>query len=187
MLSKKSLSEAAQWFLKDLQRILDSFSNDTGIQVVIINKEGELINETYEVQKTCKLIAGNEDGRIRCKDHFRTALSLAGPQKKTIYTECYAGFASVWIPIIIKGNLIGVIIGCGGRYDKGESRKKMEEKFSKLASDAGIMQRDHFIKVTIEEIQIITKEDLEKRAKRLKELFDILTKTAYTPLKEVFG
>lgn len=187
MATEKSLSEAAQWFLRDFQKTLDDFATEAGVQVIIVNKDGDFVSEIRGVQRVCKLIMATEDGRTRCKDHFKSALPLMTAQKKPVFTECYAGFASVWAPIIIKDRLIGVIISCGGRYDREESREKLEKKFSKLADEIGVMQKEDFIKAAIDEVPLVSKEELKARTERLKELFDILATTAHTPLKEVFG
>jgi len=37
--------------------------------------------------------------------------------------DCYAGFASLWIPIKAKGESIGSITGCGGRFDREETEE----------------------------------------------------------------
>jgi ligand-binding sensor protein len=186
-IKEESLSEAANWFLGHLQKTLDGFSSSEGIQVVIFNKEGKLIRKVHGVQEICKLILTTKDGKIRCKDHFKTAFSLVKTQRKPIFTECYAGFVSVWIPIIIRESLVGVIVSCGKRYDKGETKKKLEKKFSELMNELEIMQDKDSINKAIDKVSIITTKEAKKRAKKLKELFDILVQTSNTPLKEVLG
>lgn len=183
----KSLSESARWFLEELQKTLDNFANAKGIQVVVIDKEGKLVSNFYGTQSVCKLILATEEGRIRCIDHFKIALSIVKIQKKAIFTECYAGFASLWVPIIIRGSLIGAIIGCGGKYEDQENIEKLKEKFSELANQLGVISKEDFLRAAIDETSVITKEEMEKRIEKVQELFDILSKTAHTPLKEVFG
>lgn len=187
MPSRTDLSEAANWFLEHLKETLNDFSAREGVQIFILNKEGELVNEISGVQRACKLILSAENGRIRCKDHFKTALSLVKKQKKVIFTECYAGFVSIWTPIIIRDSVVGAVISCGGKYNDGQSREKQEKKLSKLADEIDILQKEDFKKAAIDEVLLFSQEETENRAKRLKELFDILIQTANTPLKEVFG
>jgi len=184
---EKSLSESAQWFLRDFQKLLNDFANEAGIQIVAIDREGNVITEMTGVQRVCKLILATEDGRIRCRDNYKMALSLVKAKKEPFFIDCYAGFASVWVPIIIRGILIGVIVGCGGRYDRGESQEKLREKFSKLASELGIIDKEDFLKAAIDEVKIANEDEMKKRGERLKKLVEILAETAQTPLKEVFG
>lgn len=183
----KSLSESAQWFLRDFQELLNNFAKEMEIQVVAIDREGDLITEISGNQRVCKMILSNEEGRVRCKDSFKMALALVKTKKEPIFTDCYAGFASVWIPIVIREAIIGVIIGCGGKQERGESKEKLRERFSKLANELGIIDRENFLKAAIEEVKIVDEEEIQKRAERLRKLVEILAETAQTPLKEVFG
>jgi ligand-binding sensor protein len=182
---KKSLSEAAQWFLSDFQRILNEFSEERGVQGVATNREGSLITELQGVQHACKFIIATEEGRMRCKDHFKIISLLAKTQKKPIFIDCYAGFISTCIPIMI-GEAIGTLISCGERYDRGESEEKLIEKFSKLANELGILDRGSFLRAVINEVKLVIEEDVQQRTKILSKLVEILVETANTPLKEVF-
>ena len=181
------LSESAKWFLEELQKTLDHFADAKGIQVVVIDREGNLVSKFYGVQRACKLIVATEEGRIRCIDHFRMALYLMKNEKKPLYMQCYAGFASLWAPVVINGRAIGAVIACGGKYADGENKNQFNKKFSELASQLGIIDKKDFQKAAIEETVFATKKDMEERIEKIKELFEILSKTAHTPLKEVFG
>ena len=181
------LSESAQWFLEELQKTLDNFAASKGIQVIVIDREGNLVSKLYGVQRVCKLIIAADEGRIRCLDHFKMALYLMKNEKKPLYMQCYAGFASLWAPVVINGRAIGAVIACGGKYADGENKDQLKKKFSELANQLGIVNKEDFLKAAVEETMVATKEDMESRIEKIKELFDILSKTAHTPLKEVFG
>jgi len=186
MRTRKDLSEAAQWFLNDLQNILDGLGESMSVQVFIIGRDGNLVSELKGVQRACKMILALEDGRIRCRDHFRVALSLIETKKEPVFVECYAGFASLWTPIVINGKFMGAIISCGGRYDKKYNAKKIEKKLSKIADEIGIMPKHDFIKAGEEEVVLVDEKKLKTRAKNLEGLFALLAKTTITPLKEAF-
>lgn len=183
---RKNLSEAAQWFLQDFQKMLDDFANNLGVQVVVVDREGNLINKTYGVQKACQMIMATEIGEMRCHDHFKSAAFQLENKAEPVFTRCYAGYASLWLPIVIKGSLIGAVVSCGGRHDRGEDRKKLLEKFSKLAVELGVLDRSGFLEAAIDRPLAVTKKEMVQRAEKLRELFEILSRTAYTPLKEVF-
>lgn len=187
MPEERPLSESAQWFLNDFKQVLSDFAKEAGVNIILGDKEGNLILNIPGPQEACKLIMASTEGRIRCNDSLRIAVSLVREQEKPIFVDCYAGFACVWVPIIARETVIGVIISCGGRYDRGESQKQLEKKFSKLADELGIIDRQDFIKTAIEETKIVTRQEAEERTERLQKLFDILTETALTPLKEIFG
>jgi ligand-binding sensor protein len=187
MRSESELSEAARWFLGELKRMLITFSDAEGIQVFILNKDGDLVNEIYPVQKVCKTILAQEAGVMRCQDHFRSALNFVKIQKKYMVSECYAGFVSVWVPVVIRDVVIGVIIACGKKRETGETKDGLRKKFSKLADELGIIFKEEFLKNGVDDVPVVYEEDVDKRIKRIEELIVILTQSANTPLKEVLG
>jgi len=187
MRTRENLSEAAQWFLNDLQNALDALAETMSVQIFIIAKDGSLVSKLKGAQRACQMILALEDGRIRCQDHFRMALSLIEVKRESVFVECYAGFASLWTPIVINGKFMGVIVSCGGRYDKKYGAKEVKEKLSKIADEIGIMPKHDFIKAGEEEVVLVDENKLKIRAKNLEGLFALLAKTTITPLKEAFG
>jgi ligand-binding sensor protein len=181
---KKQLSEEAQWFLKNLQKLQDDFAESVGAQIVTTDREGNLITKMSGAQRACQLIMAVEKGRKRCEECYKTALSLVRTQKKPIFIDCYAGYASLWVPIKVGKKIVGSITGCGGKYDRGESKEDLREKFSKLADDLGIANKEDFLKAAVDEIQPVTEEEMKKRAERLAKLVGILAEE--TALREVF-
>ena len=99
--------------------------------------------------------------------------------------DCYAGYASLWVPIKVRGEIVGSITGCGGRYDRGESKEGLREKFAKLADELGVEDKEDFLKAAIDEISPVREEEMKKRAERLSKLVGILAEE--TALSEVFG
>lgn len=183
---RKELSQAAQWFLKDFERIIEDFCLETQSQIALLNKEGELIINFSPKQKICQLIWQTEKGKMRCLDHFKIAFSVAKSERKTFLLECYAGFSSIWMPIIIGESFLGVIVNCGGRIEKGESEVKLKTKFSKLALEIEIFDKEKVIQAALE-TPVTDKQTIENRMESLKKLIEILKEHTLTPLKEVFG
>ncbi len=184
---KREISETAKWFLNNLQRLQNDFAEVSGVQIVTINLEGDLITERSGGQKVYKLILSTEEGEIRLRDTYKVGISLIRNKKETVFMNCFAGFACVFVPIILKGKLIGAIVSCGGRHERGESKEKLREKFSKLANELGVREKEDFLRAAIDEVEPVTEEELKKRAGKLAKLIEILAETAVTPLKEVFG
>jgi hypothetical protein len=84
---------------------------------------------------------------------------------------------------------VGSITGCGGRYDRKESREELREKFSKLANDLGLTEeihpREDFLKAAINEVKVISEEEMKIRAERLAKLVGVLAEE--TALRNAFG
>ncbi|MBL7156025.1 MAG: PocR ligand-binding domain-containing protein [Candidatus Pacebacteria bacterium] len=187
MANKKPLSEAAKWFLQEFENLLQDFSKEMQVYIIMADKYGNLITKILGPEKACNIINSVEEGRVRYEDSCKPAISLVAQEKKPVFIDSFAGFACVWIPIIVRNAVIGVIISCGGRYDIGETRQELEKKYSKLADELGIMDKQGFLKACIDETKIVTKQEVVQRAERLTKLVHILSETTLTPLKEVFG
>ena len=184
-MDKTKYSKEAQWFLRNLQKIQDDFADSVGGQIVTTNKKGELVTKMSGQRRVCGLIMATKDGKKRCEEAYKTALSLVKKQKKPIFMDCHAGYASLWVPIKINGKIVGSITGCGGRYERGESRADLEKKFTENAEDIGIKDKKDFLKAAIDEISPVTEEQMRRRANRLSKLVGILAEE--TALGEVFG
>jgi ligand-binding sensor protein len=182
---EKSLSEAAQIFLRQLNEILSDFKRETGFQVFLLNKEGELISELEGIQSACKIILSTPLGKIRCKDCFKLGFLVTKTQRVPLFLECYAGFAIGWIPIIRNESVIGSIIICGGRYERGENEEKLKEKFRDLAGKLEIVDEEGFIQKVIE-TKLTNENEIKNSAQRLKKLIEILIENVQTPVKEIF-
>ena len=182
---EKKLSEEAQWFLRNLQKLQDDFAENIGAQIVTTDKKGTLVTKMSGAQRVCQIIQGTENGKKQCTLCYENALSLVKSQKESALMPCYAGFASLWVPIKVKGEIVGSITGCGGRFEKGESREELREQYSKLADDLGVTDKEDFLKAAIDEIEPVTEEEIKKRAERLAKLVGILAEE--TALEEVFG
>ena len=182
---KKQLTEEAQWFLKNLQKLQDDFTGSVGAQIVTTDREGNLVTEMSGQQRACQIIQSTKKGKDQCTNCYKTALSLVKSHKEpVIMMDCYAGFASLWVPIKVKGEIVGSITGCGGRYERRKSEEGLRENYSKLADDLGIEDKEDFLKAAIDEISPVTEEEMKKRAERLAKLVGILAEE--TALGEAF-
>jgi len=182
---EKQFSEEAKWFLNNLQLIQDDFAKSVGGQIVTTDKGGNLVTKMSGAQRVCKLIMGTEKGKEKCGEAYKTALSLVKSMKEAAFMDCHAGYASLWVPVKIKGEIVGSITGCGGRYDRGESDEELRERYSKLADELGITDKEDFLKAAVDEISPVSEEEMKERSERLAKLVGVLAEE--TALKEVFG
>lgn len=183
-MTEKELSSEAKWFARNLQVIQDEFAGSVGAQIVTTDRNGELVTKMSGAQRVCKLIMQTEKGKERCGEAYKTAVSLVKSMKESAFMDCHAGYASLWVPIRVKGEIVGSITGCGGRYDRGEADEELKEKFSKLAGELGIEDKEDFLKAAIAEISPVTEEEMRERAERLAKLVGVLAEE--TALKEIF-
>ena len=185
-MEEKNYSEEAQWFLRNLQRLQNDFAESIGAQIVTTDKNGELLTKMSGQQKICQIIQGTEKGKQGCQSAYQTALSLVKSMKEPAFMDCPAGLASLWVPIEVKGEIVGSITGCGGRYDHGESEQELRERFAVKANELGINEenKEDFLNA-LSEVKVITEEEMRKRAERLARLVGILAEE--TALSEVFG
>ncbi len=183
-MDKEKLSKEAKWFLRNLQVLQDDFAENIGGQIVTTDKQGNLVTEMSGQRRVCGLIQATEKGKKSCDEAFKKALSLVKSEKEPIFMDCHAGFASLWVPIKVRGEVVGSITGCGGRFDKGKSREELEEEFSRIADDLGIEDKEDFLKAAIDEVKMVTEEKMKRRAERLSKLISVLSEE--TALKEVF-
>ncbi|MDI6602504.1 MAG: PocR ligand-binding domain-containing protein [Patescibacteria group bacterium] len=143
-----------------------------------------MVTKMSGAQRVCKLIMATEEGKKKCEECYKMALSLVRTQKESAFIDCYAGYASLWVPIKVKGEIVDSITGCGGRYDRGENKEELIEKYSKLADQLGVENKDDFLKASIDEIKPVTEKEVKKRAERLSKLVGILAEE--TAFSEVF-
>jgi len=182
----KNISEEAQWFLRNLQKLQDDFAESVGAQIVTTDKNGDLVTKMSGQMKVCSdYIQKTEKGGKACTDTYKTALGLVKAMKDPAFMDCFAGYASLWVPIKINGEIVGSITGCGGRFDRGENREELEKKFTKLANDLGTEANEEYLKEAIDKVKVVTEEEMKKRAVRLAKLVGILAEE--TALGEVFG
>lgn len=182
----KNLSEEAQWFLRSLQKLQDDFAESVGGQIVTTDKEGNLVTKMSGAQRACQLIMATEKGKEKCSEAYKAALSLVKSMKEPAFMDCHAGYASLWVPIKVQEEIVGSITGCGGRYDRGESKEELKEKYLKLAEELGVKDKEDFLKAAVDEVKNpITEAEMKKRAERLSKLVGILAEE--TALSEAFG
>ena len=183
---EKKISEETQWFLRNLQKLQDDFAESVGGQIVTTDREGNLVTKMSGAQRVCQLIRATEKGAEKCGGGYKTALCLVRTQKEPAFMDCYAGYASLWVPIKVKGEIVGSITGCGGRYDRGESQEELRGKYLRLADELGIRDKKDFLVAAVDEVKYpISEEEMKKRAERLSKLVGILAEE--TALSEVFG
>lgn len=184
-IDKEKLSDEAQSFVENLQIIQDDFAKFLAGQVLIINKKGELVTRPSTPQRVCQdYIQKTKLGNIGCANLIGTAVELLKFQKDPIFMKCPANYTAFWIPIKLKGEVVGGMAACGGLFEEGKSKEGYRQEFSHLADLFGIKKDDNYFKLAIDDVKMIDQKELQKRAKRSASLIETLVEER--AFKEVF-
>jgi ligand-binding sensor protein len=175
---EEKLSEEAKWFLNSLKRIQEEFAKELGMIMVLVNTKGDSLILTNPVADPCKIIQSVPEGASKCANCYKDAVSafVSGKIKSPFFLNCHANFAAMVLPVVAEGKVIGAVIGCGGVYEEKDKEKVLE-----LIRELNLpMER---FKAALDVLTPISREELEKRAKRLVKLIEVLSEE--TAFKEV--
>jgi ligand-binding sensor protein len=177
---EKKLSEEAQWFLRNLQKIQEDFANELKMLMVLVNKEGKVILPATLPADPCKIIQSTEEGAKRCGNCYKDAVSAftSGKIKAPFFLNCHANFAAMVLPVETKEGIIGAVLGCGGVYNEKDKERVLEI----VEEEIGIPKEK--LAELVVRLTPVSKEELQKRAERLRKLINILAEE--TALSEVF-
>ncbi len=59
------------------------------------DKKGNLVTKMSGAQRVCQLIMATKEGKKRCGECYKRALSLVKTMKEPAFMDCYAGYASL--------------------------------------------------------------------------------------------
>lgn len=179
---KRELSEAAQLFLRDFQKILSDLAKETGFEIVALDRKGELISEFQGIQKVCQLIQRNSQGKLFCQSAFFVVFSILEKTRTPVFARCHLNYNLVGVPIIFGNALLGAIIICGKKAVETLSK----EKYLKFANEIFIESKEEFLKA-IQDVAAVQEDEIKKTVDKVKKLLEILKEMSLTPLKELFG
>ncbi len=176
-INKEKLSNETKTFLGNLQNIQDEFAQFIGGYVMFINKEGKLVTEPSNIQRVCQeYIQKTNLGKKGC-DHLTGAIiKLLSFREKPLRMKCAAGYQAFWIPIKLKGKVVGAVAACGGLIDEGKTEEDYRKDFTRLAELFDISGNEDFYEAAIKEPKKITKENLDSRTKKISKLLKTLSK-----------
>lgn len=179
----KEYSEEATRLLRTLQNLQDDFAKIMGAIIVTTDRNGDLVTKMSGLPEPCKMIRETEKGLANCEKDYHAALALSGKHKDVALIKCHAGFVALYIPIFLKGELVGSITGCGGRFS-GMSYQDIEEKYTNLARELGIPNPEEFVRVVKTGSKVASEEEIRRRISLISTAIETLVEE--TPLKEVF-
>jgi ligand-binding sensor protein len=180
---EKNYSEEATRLLETLQSLQDDFAEIMGAIIVTTDRNGDLVTKMSGLPKPCQIIRETEKGLEACNKDYYNAVSLSGKHRDLALIKCHAGFVALYIPIFLKGELVGSITGCGGRFS-GESDEEMGRVYRNLAGELGIIDAEGFVEVVKTDSKVASEEEIKRRISIISTAIETLIEE--TPLKEVF-
>lgn len=90
--------------LKKLERFL-------GVALSLRSTSGEVVCKTDYFYGPCSIIRGTERGRMRCRKTYKNIEDRLLRRKAPFVNVCYAGFLIFAVPLEIRGEMIGTLLG----------------------------------------------------------------------------
>lgn len=171
-----------------IQKVQDRFCLMMGAIAVLVDTKGNFVTQLNMdlVPDACKIIWEKSEKKIApCMEHLKMLTERVVKEKKIILETCHAGFIEFAIPVIVKGEVLGAMIGCGLlRLIEGESEEELEERYKKLAETYKIEDVDEFVEA-VKRLKVTPEEEFKARIDLLDSMLDVTMN--YTDIKAVFG
>jgi len=116
-----------------LQRMLDWFTQTTGMSAVVRDAEGNPVTRVVAANDFCALINSSKTGHERCEHSSRRALQVAVKEGRIVETRCHAGLSRFAAPITVAGQCVGAII-----IGEWVESKLSPQRLGRLARDLGL-------------------------------------------------
>lgn len=159
--------------VKILQRMLDAFSEFTGMAAIAADEKGVPVTRGSGFTELCmNLVRKCETGSCRCEECDRMGAIRTYESGTPVVYSCHVGLTDYAAPIMIEDEMIGSIIG-------GQVRTKpLSEAQERAAARAlGIDEEIYFD--ASKKINLVEEVQVQKAAKFLTELAALLSGMAY--------
>ena len=156
-----------------LQKIQDGFSDMTGMAALTTDANGVAVTEGSNFSDFCmKYTRTSKVGCARCEQCDRKGSEMALENGTSIIYFCHAGLMDFAAPIMVNGKMMGCFIG-GQVLTEAPDPDKMK----KIAEEIGVNPEEYF--EAAKKVHIVKQEVIDKSAKGLYTLADVLSDMAY--------
>lgn len=93
-----------------LQKIIEDFSNITGLDIVVVDNAYHKIAGSYKGCNFCKMIQNTDEGEKRCVCSDKELLALCRKSNKLETHICHAGLTDMAVPIQKNNLVLGYIL-----------------------------------------------------------------------------
>lgn len=98
----------------DIDRLIavqEKLADLTGISVVTVDRDGTPISRLNNFSPVCQLVRSTSLGMDRCIECDRQAIKRALAAERSISYNCHVGLKDCCVPIVVKGEVIGAVLG----------------------------------------------------------------------------
>ncbi|NFG22635.1 chemotaxis protein [Clostridium botulinum] len=155
-----------------LQKILDAFSDTTGISTLAVDLEGPVTKMTKPSRFCMNLTRGTSEGLKRCNECDIQGGLKSGKFKKPAAYYCHAGLMDFAAPILIGDIQIGSLVG-----GQVLPEPPKEDKIRLVAKEIGVNE-DEYINA-VRDIRVLSKESIEAAANLLFIIANTLSDVGY--------
>ncbi|MCI1945016.1 PocR ligand-binding domain-containing protein [Clostridium luticellarii] len=156
-----------------LQEFQDNFAKSVGMAAITSDDTGKPVVKGSEFTDFCmKLTRGCRIGNERCEECDKNGGIESYKTGKPVVYSCHAGLVDFAAPIILKGKVIGSMLGGQVLTEKPD-----EDKFRKIAEEIGV-DPEEYIKA-LRKVKIIKRDRIEAAANVLYMISNILSKLGY--------
>ena len=162
--------------ISQLQKLLDSFYNATGIPSGIVSRDGIILTTTAWATICTKFHRVHSKSQLRCIESDKHILDQFKNGTNVVNFKCKNGLVDVGTPIIVEGKFLATLFIGQVFFEKPDL-----EYFKKQAKEFGFNE-EAYLKA-LKEIPIVNKEQHEKTLQFLKDLSQMISEMGLRQLK----
>ncbi len=156
-----------------LQKIQDAFSNHTGIAALTTDRNGVPVTEGSNFSEFCMKYTRNSPlGCLRCTQCDKYGAELALEKGMSTSYICHAGLIDFAAPIMANNKIVGCFIG-----GQVLTAPPDEAEIKKIAQEIDVDPDKYY--EAVRKVNIVDKDSVEKAAKFLSTIAEILSDMAY--------
>lgn len=142
---------------KTLNTFQDMLKASTGLGVIVINDQGEIVSTPADNCEFCSMyVKKSEIGAERCEKCDKEGSSQCIEKGQCIFYECHMGFREYAAPIMLEGHYVGAILGGQIRMNKD-----LDEEFLLRKAEEFDLDKEGFVR-TASEMKVWTQEEVDK-------------------------
>ena len=163
--------------LQFLQKFQDDFAKSMNIASVTVDKNGTPFTKPSSYTHICSnLTQSTKLGESRCAECHSKAGEEAFKTGKPYIYKCHSGLIDFAAPIIVKGQLIGTILGGQILFDEPK-----ENEFRNTANDLGLDENKYY--EAAKHVKIVNENNIKAAAEVLFSVANTLSNEGYQRLK----
>lgn len=162
--------------INQLQKLLDSFYNATGIPSGIVSRDGTILTATAWRDICTKFHRVNPKTRCRCTESDVFILEQLKNKDIIVNNQCKNGLIDIGTPIVVEGNFLATIFSGQVFFEKPN-----RDYFKMQAKEFGF-DEENYLKA-LDEIPIVDKDKQEKIILFLKDLSEMISELGLRQLK----